>query len=107
MLKIFLKRRLIGELLLLMRLIPSYIHITFYFRIYDEVSWDMKNRKKKPEDNKLVGASVFPVELHKPDDRGLTSLHPWACSLRTRGFRGRHRCGVTLLSGVFHRFLKA
>ena len=64
----------------------------------------MKNRKKKPEDNKLVGASVFPVELFKPDDRPLTSLHPWACSLRTRGFRGRHRCGVTLLSGEFQRF---
>ena len=28
-----------------------------------------------------------------------SALHPWQCSLRTRGFRGRHRCGVTLLSG--------
>ena len=72
-----------------------------FFRIYDEVSWDIKARRKrkKPENNKLVGASVFPVELFKPDDRPLTSLHPWACSLRTKGFRGRHRCGVTLLSG--------
>ena len=61
----------------------------------------MKSRKKikKSDDQKLVGASVFPVELFKPDDRPLTSLHPWACSLRTKGFRGRHRCGVTLLSG--------
>jgi hypothetical protein len=24
--------------------------------------------------------------------------YPWACSLRTRGFRGRHICGATLLS---------
>jgi len=25
---------------------------------------------------------------------------PWLCDLRTPGFRGRHRCGVTLLSGL-------
>jgi hypothetical protein len=25
--------------------------------------------------------------------------HPWLCSLRTPGYRGVHRCGVTLLSG--------
>ena len=28
-----------------------------------------------------------------------TQQYPWLCSLRTRGYRGRHRCGVTLLSG--------
>jgi len=28
-----------------------------------------------------------------------TQQHPWLCSLKTRGFRGFHRCGVTLLSG--------
>ena len=26
-------------------------------------------------------------------------LYPWLCSIRTRGFRGQHRCGATLLSG--------
>ena len=26
-------------------------------------------------------------------------LYPWQCSVRTRGFRGQHRCGATLLSG--------
>ena len=25
--------------------------------------------------------------------------HPWQCSLKFPGFRGRHKCGVTLLSG--------
>jgi len=25
--------------------------------------------------------------------------HPWLCSLRTPGYKGTHRCGVTLLSG--------
>ena len=25
--------------------------------------------------------------------------HPWQCSLRTPGYKGTHRCGVTLLSG--------
>ena len=25
--------------------------------------------------------------------------HPWQCSLKFQGFRGHHRCGVTLLSG--------
>ena len=39
---------------------------------------------------------MFPVDI----DSTITSQHhPWACSLKTRGFRGRHRCGVTLLSG--------
>ena len=50
------------------------------------------------EDNRLEGASIYPSDLNYLT--GPTSaLHPWLCSLRTRGFRGRHRCGVTLLSG--------
>ena len=66
------------------------------FRIFEEVSVDTRRRLKKKDDNRLVGSSVFPVDL----EREKTSQHhPWACSLRTRGFRGRHRCGVTLLSG--------
>ena len=45
---------------------------------------------------KLGGATVFPTDV----DASINSLHhPWACSLRSKGFRGRHRCGVTLLSG--------
>ena len=43
---------------------------------------------------RLFGSSVYPVDLKRD-----TRHHPWLCSLRTRGFRGRHRCGVTLLSG--------
>ena len=27
------------------------------------------------------------------------STFPWMCSLKEAGFRGRHKCGVTLLSG--------
>ena len=29
--------------------------------------------------------------------------YPWVCSLRTRGFRSYHKCGVTLLSGYFKK----
>ena len=45
---------------------------------------------------KLGGTTVFPTDVNA----SISSLHhPWACSLRSKGFRGRHRCGVTLLSG--------
>ena len=58
-----------------------------------------KTQKKKKNMNKnarLGGATVFPTD----DNASINSLHhPWACSLRRSGFRGRHRCGVTLLSG--------
>ena len=48
------------------------------------------------EDTRLGGGTVFPTDTNA----SINSLHhPWACSLRRRGFRGRHRCGVTLLSG--------
>ena len=47
---------------------------------------------------RLEGASIYPTDLNFTE--GQTSAHhPWQCSLRTRGYRGRHRCGVTLLSG--------
>ncbi len=32
--------------------------------------------------------------------------YPYLCSLRQRGFRGVHLCGVTLLSGVINAFVK-
>jgi len=48
----------------------------------------------RKDQEKIFGSSTFPVDV-TPD----TKHHPWLCSLRTRGFRGRHRCGVTLLSG--------
>jgi len=59
----------------------------------------LKNRRKSEKDGeRLEGASIYPSDLNFVD--GPTSAHhPWLCSLRTRGFRGRHRCGVTLLSG--------
>merc|ERR1719192_2840004 len=62
-----------------------------------------KNTKKNShintaDDDRLVGAALFPVDFGS-EDRDIIPQHPWACSLRTRGFRGRHRCGVTLLSG--------
>ena len=47
------------------------------------------------DDTRIFGASVYPV-----DSVADTGFSPWLCSLRTRGFRGRHRCGVTLLSGM-------
>ena len=63
--------------------------------MFEKASFDLLSQGDK-EDNRLVGPSVFPVDINTT----ITSQHhPWACSLRTRGFRGRHRCGVTLLSG--------
>ena len=50
----------------------------------------------KRDENRLTGASVFPTDLDPAEN---SQHHPWACSLRMRGYRGRHRCGVTLLSG--------
>ena len=56
------------------------------------------SRPSEGEEERLEGASIYPSDLNFVD--GPTSAHhPWLCSLRTRGFRGRHRCGVTLLSG--------
>ena len=53
------------------------------------------------DDTRLFGSSIYPVE-RVPDSI------PWLCSLRTRGFRGRHRCGVTLLSGgVILKYMQA
>ena len=44
--------------------------------------------------------TFFPV--YDLAGRGRTSQHhPWQCSLKFPGFRGRHKCGVTLLSGQF------
>ena len=48
--------------------------------------------------DRLEGASIYPSVLDYTEGQ-TSALHPWQCSLRTRGFRGRHRCGVTLLSG--------
>merc|ERR1719367_2364764 len=49
------------------------------------------------KNTRLQGATIFPTD--SVDSTINSRLHPWQCSLRTRGFRGRHRCGVTLLSG--------
>ena len=63
---------------------------------------NFKNRKtggkrKNADDDRLSGSSVY---LSSNNPNGETSYHhPWQCSLRFQGFRGRHRCGVTLLSG--------
>ena len=50
---------------------------------------------------RLFGSSIYPLTR-------VADANPWLCSLRTRGFRGRHRCGVTLLSGgVILRYTQA
>jgi len=46
--------------------------------------------KRNVNDVKSFGSSTTSAE---------TTYNPWLCSLKERGFRGRHRCGVTLLSG--------
>ena len=73
-----------------------------------------RNKKKKSQNNtntkkrlrnsksvRLAGATVFPVDT---DTDFNSEHHPLAYSLRTRGYRGRHRCGVTLLSGDNHLY---
>ena len=32
--------------------------------------------------------------------------YPWMCSLKETGFRGKHKCGVTLLSGGFFDLIR-
>ena len=32
-------------------------------------------------------------------ERAKQNIFPWLCSLKEAGFKGNHRCGVTLLSG--------
>ena len=61
------------------------------FSIIEEIAGIATN------DSRLTGATVFPVDLY--DSYINSRHHPWACSLRRAGFRGRHRCGVTMLSG--------
>ena len=61
-------------------------------------SYYIRPSENDNDEERLEGASVYPSDLNYV--AGPTSAHhPWQCSLRTRGFRGRHRCGVTLLSG--------
>ena len=49
-------------------------------------------RGRSNEVTKAFGSSTF---------QSNTTLNPWLCSLKERGFRGRHRCGVTMLSGNY------
>ena len=58
-----------------------------------------KNKKVKRSDDRLSGASVYLSDTDKTSPWRSSRHHPWQCSLRFQGFRGRHRCGVTLLSG--------
>ena len=53
-----------------------------------------KLKKVKKDEDRISGASGFLSDTYPNSDH-----HPWLCSLRSQGFRGRHRCGVTLLSG--------
>ena len=62
-----------------------------------------KNNKKKKidgkkNDDRLSGSSLY-LSDKDPTNTITSRHHPWQCSLRFQGFRGRHRCGVTLLSG--------
>ena len=70
----------------------------YIFRDYGELAKEdiILRTDNKRNNNRLTGASIFPTDLNLAEN---SQHHPWACSLRTRGYRGRHRCGVTLLSG--------
>jgi len=58
-----------------------------------------KNKTKRK--NKRKGRLFGPTT-----SKASNSSYPWVCSLKEQGFRGRHRCGVTLLSGMLSRVIK-
>ena len=64
----------------------------------------VKKKEKKSvkeaerDDSRISGSSVYLSDTD-PTELVTSRHHPWQCSLRFQGFRGRHRCGVTLLSG--------
>ena len=73
----------------------SFILITMFQqqRYFEDEPFESPRFRGK-NDTRLTGATVFPTQYAR------FGQHPaWICSLRTRGFRGRHRCGVSLLSG--------
>lgn len=50
---------------------------------------------------RISGLTGDPVSFVSKDQEGMKrtlNQYPFICSLKTRGFRGYHRCGVTLLS---------
>ena len=57
----------------------------------------------KKDNARTSGSSAYLSETDPFNivaDKVLASRqHPWQCSLKFQGFRGHHRCGVTLLSG--------
>jgi len=57
-----------------------------------------KKLNKRPE--RIIGHAGDSIFLGLTEERLNKTLnqYPWTCSLKTRGFRGYHRCGVTLLS---------
>ena len=61
---------------------------------YQRVSFRPNKGKRMKDEGNRLDFGQLDVSLSTT-----SALHPWQCSLRTRGFRGRHRCGVTLLSG--------
>ena len=67
----------------------------YYFQI--SIFYTHRQSPGSSNDSRLTGATVFPVDIIDIVNAG---HHPWACSLKTSGFRGRHKCGVTLLSGT-------
>ena len=72
------------------------------FRDYGELAKQdiiLRTENNNRDDTRLTGASIFPTDLGLAIN---SQHHPWACSLRTRGYRGRHRCGVTLLWGNYN-----
>jgi hypothetical protein len=71
-----------------------------------------KTAKEAENPNNITGELKGPARLQGPATQEVVSIdgsnsrrtlptinrHPWLCSLRTYGYRGVHRCGVTMLS---------
>merc|ERR1711892_1483297 len=53
-------------------------------------SYENKQSFSSNEGSRIVGSAS--QQINAPYN------YPWMCSLKTKGFRGQHRCAVTLLS---------
>jgi hypothetical protein len=79
--------------------------------LYPEGNCDKLNVSLQVFNPLFYKKELYPTKLQGPGTEGVLSYggpfgldaflknrHPWLCSLRTVGYRGVHRCGVTLLS---------
>ena len=74
----------------------SHVRVTSFSQFVRVWVW----KKSKASPCKALCRLTLLGEMYEYVSCGL-ARYPYLCSLRERGFRGKHRCGVTLLSGMF------